>query len=121
MIALDHTLTRVAENLVARVTGPMKFRLVLQPAMATFFAIRDGLKDAQECKPPYSGPFSPTRANASRCWRAVGRRRKSIHPRGRCSTWCTSSSNTGGQSIPARQCWSQSSWPSCPTWSSVDL
>ena len=28
-------------------------RLFLQRAMATFFAIRDGLKDARECKPPY--------------------------------------------------------------------
>jgi hypothetical protein len=50
---MDHTVARIAHNLVARVTGPMKFRLVLQPAMATFFAIRDGLTDARECKPPY--------------------------------------------------------------------
>jgi hypothetical protein len=50
---MDHTMTRIAENLVARVTGPMKFRLLLQPAMATFFAIRDGLRDGRECKPPY--------------------------------------------------------------------
>ena len=29
----------------------MSFRLPLQPAMATIFAIRDGLKDAREGKP----------------------------------------------------------------------
>jgi len=29
------------------------FRLLLQPGVATFFAIRDGLKDARECEPPY--------------------------------------------------------------------
>jgi hypothetical protein len=31
----------------------MKFRLVLQPAMAAFFAIRSGLKDARTGKSPY--------------------------------------------------------------------
>jgi hypothetical protein len=46
-------LSRIAENMVSRVTGPMKFRLVLQPLMATFFAFRDGLKDARAGTPPY--------------------------------------------------------------------
>ena len=50
---MDPIITRIAHNMVERVTGPMKFRLLLQPAMATFFAIRDGLTDARECKPPY--------------------------------------------------------------------
>ena len=50
---MDHTVARIAHNLVARVTGPMKFRLLLQPAMATFFAVRDGLADARASKPPY--------------------------------------------------------------------
>jgi len=31
----------------------MKFRLVLQPAMAAFFAIRAGLADAKSGNPPY--------------------------------------------------------------------
>jgi hypothetical protein len=50
---MDHLIARVTENLIARVTGPMKFRLLLQPGMAIFFAIREGLKDAQGGKPPY--------------------------------------------------------------------
>jgi hypothetical protein len=50
---MDHLITRITGDLIARVTGPMKFRLVLQPAMATFFAIRDGLKDAREGNPAY--------------------------------------------------------------------
>jgi len=50
---MDPIIARISHNLVARVTGPMHFRLLLQPGMATFFAIRDGLKDARECKPPY--------------------------------------------------------------------
>jgi hypothetical protein len=50
---MDHLIARITENLIARVTGPMKFRIFLQPAMATFFAIRDGLKDARQGKPAY--------------------------------------------------------------------
>jgi hypothetical protein len=45
--------TRVGTQLIARVSGPMKFRLVLQPAMATFFAIKSGLADAKAGRPPY--------------------------------------------------------------------
>jgi hypothetical protein len=44
---------RIVENLSDRVSGPMKFRLLLQPAMAAFFAIRSGLLDARTGKPPY--------------------------------------------------------------------
>jgi hypothetical protein len=44
---------RFAENMVNRVSGPMKFRLVLQPTMAALLAIRSGLKDARAGKPPY--------------------------------------------------------------------
>ena len=45
--------TRVLENLTDRVTGPMKFRVLLQPIMASIFAIRAGLRDARTGKPPY--------------------------------------------------------------------
>jgi len=44
---------RVGTQLLARVTGPMKFRLVLQPCMAAFFAIRSGIADAKTGKSPY--------------------------------------------------------------------
>ncbi|MDP3584749.1 MAG: hypothetical protein Q8R61_06475 [Thiobacillus sp.] len=44
---------RIVENLNDRVSGPMKFRLLLQPAMAAFFAVRSGLLDARTGKPPY--------------------------------------------------------------------
>jgi hypothetical protein len=50
---MDHLITPLTQHLIARVTGPMKFRLVLQPAMALFLAIRDGLKDAREGRPAY--------------------------------------------------------------------
>ncbi|HWY58570.1 MAG TPA: hypothetical protein VNZ03_29165 [Terriglobales bacterium] len=50
---MDHMWERVGSQLLARVSGPMKFRLVLQPCMAAFFAIRAGLADAKAGKPPW--------------------------------------------------------------------
>jgi hypothetical protein len=44
---------RIAENLADRVSGPMKFRLLLQPTMASILAVIAGLKDARAGKPPY--------------------------------------------------------------------
>ena len=43
---------RAWEQLVGRLSGPMKLRFILQPATAVFFAIRAGLKDAREGYPP---------------------------------------------------------------------
>ncbi len=50
---MDNTWVRLTTQLLARVSGPMKFRLVLQPVMASFFAIRAGLADAKAGKTPY--------------------------------------------------------------------
>jgi hypothetical protein len=41
------TLHRMWANLVARPSGPMTFRFILQPAMAAIAALRDGIKDAR--------------------------------------------------------------------------
>jgi hypothetical protein len=50
---MDEMWMRFVENLTDRVSGPMKFRLLLQPIMASIFAIASGLKDAKAGKPPY--------------------------------------------------------------------
>ena len=50
---MEDLLTRIWENLVGRIGGAMSFRLILQPAVAIFFAIRDGRKDAREGWAPY--------------------------------------------------------------------
>jgi hypothetical protein len=74
---MDPVIARISHNLVERVTGPMHFRLLLQPGMATFFAIRDGLKDARECKPPYFwGLFTDKgerESMAKNGWKSVGK------------------------------------------------
>lgn len=41
------------EMLIGRLQGPLTLRLILQPAMACFFAVRAGLKDAREGRPAY--------------------------------------------------------------------
>ena len=50
---MDDMWTRIAADLLDRVTRPMKFRLVLQPIMASIFAIKAGLHDARTGQPPY--------------------------------------------------------------------
>jgi len=50
---MDDMWVRFTTQLIDRVSGPMHFRLVLQPLMAAFFAIRDGLADAPTDRPPY--------------------------------------------------------------------
>jgi hypothetical protein len=44
---------RISDNLIDRVSGPLKFRMVLQPLMACAYAIIAGLKDAKAGEPPY--------------------------------------------------------------------
>ncbi len=41
------------EMLIGRTRGPMTFRLIFQPLMAVILAIRVGLRDAREGRPPY--------------------------------------------------------------------
>jgi hypothetical protein len=46
-------LSRLWNDIVGRLTGPMTFRLTLQPTMAMLSALFDGLKDARTGEPPY--------------------------------------------------------------------
>jgi hypothetical protein len=50
---MDEWWMRVSESLVGRISGPMHFRIYLQPVMAMVFAIMAGLADARAGKPPY--------------------------------------------------------------------
>ena len=44
---------RIWTELVGRLTGPLTFRVILQPAMAVWLATRDGMMDARTGRPPY--------------------------------------------------------------------
>ncbi|HET9941207.1 MAG TPA: hypothetical protein VFR25_08880 [Candidatus Eisenbacteria bacterium] len=41
------------DELIGRADGPLTLRLFLQPTMAAIFAIRSGIKDGREGRPPY--------------------------------------------------------------------
>ena len=50
---MDELVARIWENLGGRVEGPLTFRLILQPLVASILAIRAGIKDAREGRPAY--------------------------------------------------------------------
>jgi len=54
MSEIQEVLTRFWDQLIAQPSGPLAFRLILQPAMATILAVLDGLKDARTGRPPFS-------------------------------------------------------------------
>lgn len=74
---MDEWFSRIIDNLVDRVTGPMKFRLVLQPLMAIIFAVRSGLKDAKNGRPAYFWAIFTDPQNRKEMlrdgWKSVGR------------------------------------------------
>ncbi len=70
-------LTRLVSDLIGRLTGPLTLRLFLQPAVAAVFAVRDGLNDAREGRPPHllrlvMGPPQAQRRRMRETWKAVG-------------------------------------------------
>ena len=60
-----------------RFAGPLKFRLVLQPLMATYLAIRHGLHDAKTGQEPYFWSVFTSaehrRALLAEGWKDVGK------------------------------------------------
>jgi hypothetical protein len=65
-------LHRLWRNIVARPGGPMTFRFVLQPAMATVAALRDGIKDARLDRTPYlSAVLLGSEGKGARLWEGV--------------------------------------------------
>ena len=67
---MTDAIARFWPDLVGRLSGPMAFRFILQPAMATLFAIRAGLTDAREGRPFYLWTILTTRG--ARCSKKVG-------------------------------------------------
>lgn len=74
---MEDIMMRIVENLTDRVSGPMHFRLLLQPVMAIIFATLAGLKDAKAGNPPYfwalfSNPLH-RREMLKDGWKSVGK------------------------------------------------
>ena len=77
-MTLPEFLSRHWEMLVGRLQGPLNFRFIMQPLVAVILAIRVGVRDAREGRPPYLfWPFftdSARRAELVRlAWADIGK------------------------------------------------
>ncbi len=74
---MEDFFTRVAHDLAGRLSGPLQFRLLLQPAMAVLFALRDGFHDAHDGKPAYFWSIFTNTARRRNLlregWKAIGK------------------------------------------------
>jgi hypothetical protein len=52
-MSLHDLLVRFWQELVERPSGPLAFRFILQPVMASYLAVRDGWHDAEMHRSPY--------------------------------------------------------------------
>jgi len=74
---MEDALGQAWDNLFGRVDGPMSFRLIIQPVVATFLAIRAGWKDACEGRPIFFWTLArdptQTRVMLRNLWRIAGK------------------------------------------------
>ena len=67
----------IVDAFADRLAGPLKFRLVLQPLMATYLAIRHGFHDAKTGQEPYFWSLFTSadhrRALLAEGWKDVGK------------------------------------------------
>jgi len=68
---------KIIENLLARLDGPLRFRFIMQPTVATIFAVIDGLRDAKAGRPAYFWALLSTskyrRQLIKETWKSVGK------------------------------------------------
>lgn len=73
---MDDIWLNITQGLADRFGGPMKFRLMLQPIVASVLAIIAGLKDARAGKPPYFWALATDPAHRTEMlkdgWKSVG-------------------------------------------------
>jgi hypothetical protein len=74
---MAETLTQAWEHLFGRVDGPMSFRLVIQPVVATILAVRAGWADARKGRPIFFSTLArdpaQTRIMLKNLWRIAGK------------------------------------------------
>jgi hypothetical protein len=51
--SMEDVLARIWGDLGGRIGGPLSFRLILQPIVATILAVKAGLQDARDHRPAY--------------------------------------------------------------------
>ncbi len=73
---MEDMISRGWDELVGRVGGPLTFRLIIQPTVAVFLAIRSGLRDAREGRPVFfwTAVLNPARRSdlLRQGWKDIG-------------------------------------------------
>ena len=75
---MEEVLSRFVADLIGRLSGPLTLRLFLQPGVATFFAVRDGIQDARDGRPPHAwrmltGSPEARQRRLRETWKAVAK------------------------------------------------
>lgn len=74
---MEEYLLRFWHDLVARIDGPMKFRIVLQPLVSIYFAFKAGKRDAKTASVPYFIGLISNKGNTKELlkqgWKDVGK------------------------------------------------
>src|SRR5438270_10582551 len=74
---MEEALGQAWDSLFGRVDGPMSFRPIIQPVVATFLAIRAGWTDAREGRPIFfwtlASDLTQTRVMLRNLWRIAGK------------------------------------------------
>jgi len=77
MDAILDALKRAVDELLGRASGPMHLRLIMQPLMATIFAVRAGLRDARQGQSPFLLTYiqdpSERRRLMQSAWKDIGK------------------------------------------------
>jgi hypothetical protein len=75
--SMEEAFRQAWEDIFSRVDGPMSFRLIIQPVVATFLAIRAGWTDAREGRPIFFWTLArdpaQTRVMLRNLWRIAGK------------------------------------------------
>jgi hypothetical protein len=75
---MDELISRYWQDLVGRTTGPLTFRLIVQPLVAAFFGLRAGLRDARQGSPAFGWHLFTTKQGNRRqlirdAWKDIGK------------------------------------------------
>src|SRR5262245_29029922 len=77
MDGITDLLSRTIEQLLGRSSGPLHFRLVMQPIVATIIAVKAGRRDARAGQPPFLWTLATDADARTRLiqsgWKDIGR------------------------------------------------
>jgi hypothetical protein len=69
MEAVTQEILKHIHHLLGRIEGPLSFRIVIQPLVAAVLAVRAGVKDAREGRPPHGWAILTDSANRGKLLR----------------------------------------------------